>query len=644
MRNLNSFILVLFSSLVFSQNTEVDSLSLLLEKAKTSYDIANANLQLAKYYERSDISKSKEFAQQSLKYKSCDSLQAMGYNQLGRVAFFEAKLDSAIYYLEKTKHFFLSINNYRNVAKVNISIGAAQLKQAEYNKTIKTLTESATFFEKDNDPINAAKCYNNIGSAFAELNNYPKAIEYSNKALTVFSEQNQEKFQLITLSNLAFQYFKNGDTIRAVKYNLLAEKEGILLDNKRTLSIVYNNLGSIYLDKNPIKAKKYLQKTLRLKEELKLKDGLEIVQINLGYLLLKNKEYTPAIAYYKKAAQKVNGKQLIVVYSRLKDCYKGLNQLDTALSYAEKITILSDSVLTIENQKHFTEIQTKYETKQKEREITALKTKNIKIDSQRKQNRNLLFTALGILVITLLLVSFILKNRNKRRLVAQQKHTIKTHKLEKQLKDQELEGIDAIIDAQEKERKKIANDLHDNLGSKVATLKLYIEEITDNDNQRDKNQLLKKLKNLTDATYKEIRSIAHQKKFGTFINKGLIPSIQAIANQITDSHKLEIEVININVTKHIANTTEIQIFRIVQELLTNCIKHANATEVIIQFSEYENMLNITVEDNGKGFDINKIPLGFGLKNSKKRIEKIGGTLDIDATLGIGSTFSISIPL
>jgi signal transduction histidine kinase len=70
----------------------------------------------------------------------------------------------------------------------------------------------------------------------------------------------------------------------------------------------------------------------------------------------------------------------------------------------------------------------------------------------------------------------------------------------------------------------------------------------------------------------------------------------------------------VNVNKHISNTIKIQIFRIIQELLTNCIKHASATEVIVQFSEYENTLNVLVEDNGKGFDINKVSFGFGLKN------------------------------
>ena len=646
MRKINSFILLLFSTIVFAQNAKVDSLTLELKNTKEKYEIANINLQLAKQYERIDIKKSKDFAHYSLQYKSNDSLLAETHNQLGRIAFFEAKLDSSTLYFEKTKHYFKKSNNQKRVAEINISLGAVQLKQANYNKSIETLTKSASFFEKNKDMLNAAKCYSNISSGFAELNNYSKAIEYSKKALLVFDNQNLIHYQLITLPNLAMQFLKNGDTLTAINYNLQAEKLGIKSNNKYCLSTIYNNLGSIYLELDPQKAKKYLLKTLKLKNEINLKTGIEITKGNLAYLHFKNQEYKKAIQYYDQVKQKVNGKQLIFTYNMLKECYKGLNQFQNALIYSEKYNQLTDNVLNIEKQKKFIEIQTKYETEKKEREIEALKTKNIEIDYIRRINRNLLIASIVILIALLLLVTSNLKNFKRKKILVKQKHTIQTQKLEKQLKDQEMDGIDAIIDAQEKERDRIANDLHDNLGSKMATLKLYIEEISDLKNHKDneKRLLLKKLKKIADNTYKAIRTIAHKKNFGTFIDKGLIPSIQAIANQISSSHKLSVKVINVNVDKHISNTVEIQIFRIIQELLTNCIKHAEASEVIIQFSEYEQILNILVEDNGKGFDKNKTVFGFGLKNVKNRIEKIGGTMDIDSQLNIGSSIILNIPI
>ena len=642
MRKINSFILFLFSTIVFAQNAKIDSLTLELKRTQDKYEISNINLLLAKQYERIDIKKSKVFAHRSLQYKSNDSLLAEIYNQLGRTSFFEAQLDSASLYFKKTKQYFKKTDNQQRVAEINISLGAVQLKQANYNKSIETLTKSASFFEKNNDQLNAAKCYNNIASAFAELNNYSKAIEYSKKALLIFDDQNLSQYQLITLPNLAMQFLKNGDTLTAINYNLQAEKIGLQKGNKYCLTTIYNNLGSIYLDKNPQKAKEYLLKTLELKNEMNLKTGIEITQGNLGYLYFQNKEYKKAIQYYDQVIKQVNGKQLIFAYDKMKECYKGLKQYDKALNYSEKANKLTDSILNIENQKQFNETQTKYETEKKEREIEDLKLKNIEIDYIRKINRNLLFAAILILISLILLIYTNLKSFKRKKLLAKQKHTIKTQKLENRLKEQELDGIDAIIDAQEKERDRIANDLHDNLGSKMATLKLYVEEITNSKNES--KPLLKKLKGLIDETYIAIRTIAHKKNFGTFINKGLIPSIQSVANQVSDSHTLSVKVINVNVNKHISNAIEIQMFRIIQELLTNCIKHANATEVIIQFSEYEEVLNIIVEDNGKGFDLSKIPYGFGLKNAKNRIDKIGGIMVIDTTLNIGTTITLNIPL
>ena len=631
---------------IFSQTTKLDSLLLLLNSANSDYELAIANFHLAKAHESINMIESKEFSLKSLEYKSSDSLLAETYNQLGRISFFESKLDSAIYYFDRTKHFFSISQNLKRIAEINISIGSVQLKQADYNKAIKTLTKSATFFENTNDSINTAKCYNNIASAFAELDNYLKAIEYTKKALTIFENQNETYYQLIALPNLAIQHFKNGDTSKAIEYSIQAEKLGIKLNNKRSLSIIYNNLGTIYLDNNPQKAKKYLEKTLALKKELNIKNGIEITQGNLGYIHFKNKNYKKAIQYYNLVAEKVNGKQLIFVYDRLKECHKELNRLDMALNLAEKSSILKDSILNIDNQKQFAEIQTKYETEKKEREIAELRSSNIEIDYKRKMNRYLLFMVSGLLIIMLLLVYFVFKSLKRKRLLVQQSHTIKTKKLEKLLKHQELEGIDAILDAQEKERDQIANDLHDNLGSKIATLKLYIDEITniENDNQDEKRELTEKLKELSNETYKEVRTIAHQKNFGTFINKGLLPSIRAIANQISSSHKLAIELINININTHITNTVEIQIFRIIQELLTNCIKHSEASTVIIQFSEYDSVLNVIVEDNGKGFDKNKVSSAYGLKNVKRRIEKIGGTIEIDPRIGEGTTVILNIPL
>lgn len=617
------------------QENETDSLQDLLNTGLSRTEYALINLRLAKHFENIDLQKGKNYAKAALTV-SIDSINAEACNQLGRFFFFTSQLDSARYYFEHAKEYMNTPDNEKKHAIVNISLGAVYLRMGDYNQTIKTLTESLQYFEANGDELNAAKCYSNISAAFAELGNFEKAIEYNEKALEVFTREKLRQFQIITLPNLAAQYLSNGDTIKAIEYNLAAEKLALAINNKRSLSIIYNNLGSAYLDMDEEKARDYLEKTFALKNELNLKSGIEVAQGNLGYLHLKNGQYMAALEQYLQVEKQVNGEQLVFAYEHIQKCYEGLQNYKQALLYSEKARMLTDSLQDTENKKIFSEIQTKYETEKKEREIFELEARNLETDNKRIQNQNLFLTSLGILVLSFISVYFFFK-RNRRRQEAERE------KLLQQLKDQEIRGVDEILEAQENERQRIANDLHDNLGSRVATIKLLIENLSKG-KKKEQEKELKHLQYLAKETYQEVRKIAHNYNTGALITKGLIPSMQEIATQISGKNGIDIKVMNINVEHRIKNNIEIQVFRINQELLTNIIKHAEATEITIQFSEDNNELNAIIEDNGKGFDTKKTSYGFGLSNIERRIEKLNGNLVLDSSPGYGTTVILTIPL
>lgn len=622
-----------------AQNPQVDSLLHVLKTSTSEQHRALTNLTLAKLYERIDLLKGKEFALQALTFTKNDSLTAEINNQLGRFYFFGAKLDSAAFYFKKSIAILEKLQNKKGVAVLNISLGAIQLRQGNYNATIKTLTESASFFEKTKDSLNAAKCYSNIASAFAEQELFPRSIEYSEKALSIFRNLNQVQFELITLPNLATQYYKIGDTLTAITYNATAEKIALSHNNKRALSIIYNNLGDLYLHKDLDKAKDYLEKTIALKNELNLKSGIEFTESNLGYIELQNKNYDAAIQYFNNAAQKVQGSQLVSVYNNMKDSYVGKKDLDKALEYSEKARSLNDSILNTENQKAFVEIQTKYETEKKEKEILNLQNTNLEIDIERRQNRNLLIAAMSLLFVLIIIGYLSLKNSRRKQTIAEQQKVLEVQKVDKLLKDQELIGLDAMLDGQEKERQRIAEDLHDNLGGKLSTIKLYMDEVKTGD-----SDMLKKIRSLLDDTYDEVRNIAHKKQSSTLIDKGLIPAVNLVASRINESKKLDIKVINIDFNNRISNFKELQLFRIIQELLANTIKHAMAKYATIQFSEDNDHLNFIYEDDGVGFNKNIVEKGMGLSNIERRIQKIDGSFTIDSAKGNGTTIIVNVPI
>ncbi|MDX1640606.1 MAG: sensor histidine kinase, partial [Balneolaceae bacterium] len=207
-----------------------------------------------------------------------------------------------------------------------------------------------------------------------------------------------------------------------------------------------------------------------------------------------------------------------------------------------------------------------------------------------------------------------------------------------------LIGINAMLEGQEKERVKIAEELHDTIGSSLATLKLYVESLDDAQKKEEYHQLHKKASHLLEETYDEVRKIAHSKSAGVLIKKGLVPAVRSMAVRISEARQLDIQVIGTGLEDRLENSVEISIFRSIQELLSNAVKHSRASEVIVQITQHDDMLNIIVEDDGIGFDTETHQWGLGYTTIQNRIEDLGGDLTIDSSPGNGTTVILNIPV
>jgi signal transduction histidine kinase len=204
-----------------------------------------------------------------------------------------------------------------------------------------------------------------------------------------------------------------------------------------------------------------------------------------------------------------------------------------------------------------------------------------------------------------------------------------------------------MIEGQEKERKRIAEDLHDDLGSVLTTLKLHFENFKVNKTKKkfSEEELIDKTEDLLDEAYTKVRSIAHAKNSGVIANQGLLLAIENMAEKVSSSKKLAIDVIDHGLENRLENSLELAIFRIVQELITNIIKHAEAKQATIHLTNHESTLNIMVEDDGKGFDVNNISKkGMGIHSIDKRIEHLDGTMTIESEINKGTTIILDIPI
>jgi signal transduction histidine kinase len=211
------------------------------------------------------------------------------------------------------------------------------------------------------------------------------------------------------------------------------------------------------------------------------------------------------------------------------------------------------------------------------------------------------------------------------------------------LKQQEIISINAMVEGQEKERQRIANDLHDDLGSLMANIKMHFGTFK----TKDSDNLFRRTNDLIEEAYQKIRNLAHAKNSGVLARQGLYEAIKRHANSISVTKEIKINIMENGLNQRLENSLELTIFRIVQELITNTIKHAQAKELDIHLNQHENVLNIMVEDDGIGFDNTKPrkeQSGIGLSSIERRVEDLGGSVIIESQPGSGTSVIIDIPV
>ena len=256
---------------------------------------------------------------------------------------------------------------------------------------------------------------------------------------------------------------------------------------------------------------------------------------------------------------------------------------------------------------------------------------------------------MGVLFVLGCIIAFLYyRNTQRKQRITAQQLEIEGQKFEKAQKEQELAAIDAMILGQEKERETIASDLHDNVCALLSAAKMQFEHLTErveDADQKKVDELFDKTKNLLDNAYDEVHAMAYQKNSGIMAKKALLPAIENIIKNNNGINGINIELQHFGLDKRLESSKEIFIFRIIQELIANIVKHAKATEANISITLHEAIISIIIEDNGVGIPEEALlkNKGLGIRNIKKRIQSITGTMNIDSYTNKGTSIIIEIP-
>jgi len=585
-------------------------------------------------------------------YTSLADDSKLGYihNLIGRV--YDDKTD----YISALKMHQISLSHYRKskedrrIATALINLGLAEFKMGNYKNANQNYIKSLNIIDKSDYYILKAYALKGMGMVYLELNETVKALNHFKQMKSILIEFNET-----TLLDIAHEYIGKV-FLKTKQYDsaLFHSKKALAIakssEKLKNMAIQQKNIGEIYLEmKKYNKAIKHFNGALLIFNKLKIINYIAICNFNLAKTCMAQENYLLAIPLLKKSLKKASiSKSKIVVknsYELLSKAYAKTDQFDKAYQYVKLQMMLTDSVLNETKAKQISELQAKYETEKKDLEISSLNLRNEFKQAQLSRSY-LIISLLALLFLTATAITFFWKKNDKMKQQASELYHEKIeernkYKIAQLIKDKEIETIKAGLDGQEKERKRIAKDLHDGVGGTLSAAKIELHKL----NLNDQNQI-NSISNRIDHACDEIRTISHHLTPPFIRDNSFISLIEQYTADIERMHHLNTSIMcypkeEINL---FSDEFKTEIYRIIQELTTNVIKHASAQNLDIQLIKHEKYFNMMIEDDGIGFKNINTGRGIGLRNLSTRLKTLSGNFDIDSRVGKGTIINIDIQL
>jgi signal transduction histidine kinase len=316
--------------------------------------------------------------------------------------------------------------------------------------------------------------------------------------------------------------------------------------------------------------------------------------------------------------------RIYAVKKQLAEAYYGNKQYNLAYQLLAEAHDNYQKKSGVEIQESIKELEVKYETEKNEKELVQSKLDLLKKESDL-QKVILFGTLLTLIVILLSAALLFLRYRNRKR-----------YEILKKQKERQV--IEAVLIGEETERERLATELHDGLASVLTAARYKLQTISTTD-EKEQNQLLEMLQN----AHEDTRRMSHKLAPLRLEQLGLISALNTFVKE-NSSSKCEIHFTDLTQGLQVTNEKSIILYRVGQELIQNALKHAKANCINIQISNENGWFSMVVEDNGRGFDTNKIGKSNGLGSIQKRVEQLDGEFYFDSNEKNGTVSVFKIPL
>lgn len=580
---------------------------------------------------------------------------ARAYYQISKIYKLYGNDLEALRYARLNLKYMLTAGEAKDIANSRNNLAILLARRGNYKDALSEYDQALNLYRKANSTSGMANVHQDMGNLYEMIEEYSAAESHHRKALKFYQEIQNYQGEADEYNNLGNLYFLMGNYMEAeVVYKASINLKEEIQDSYGLRGSIYN-LGLILEGRNAIQeAISAHEKNLKiiLEESDTLLLGKTYMALGSNYLRKDRPDL--AISYLQKAyiitEENEHLPDLLSICNMLSQAHSKLNEFNIAYDYMrqhDQIDIeldqeyrnlkgLEAQILASENQRS---------NDLKNHEITKSKLEAAKL---RERNKTYLFYTFLFGVLICLLV-ILLWNRNKRQrqqLIINEKD-IKIHRqqFEDRLKENELRYRTSVIEAQELERKRISEELHDHLSGVLSSVKLYFKTVEDLVSvYKVAQEPFDKANELLEKACDEVRIIAHRMASVELEKYGLISELEELFDTIQSSGKLEVVTNFHGMKERLPITMEREIYKTIRELTTNILKHADANKIHIGLIRHNGDLTIMMEDDGVGFDPKNFEMGLGLKQIAQRVKDFKGTLNIDSGLGNGTTISINLSI
>ena len=627
-----------FTNLLFAQQNDSDSLRRLPDDTVK----ANRLTALASTYRYTDPVKAEGIVRSAItvseKINYSFGLSA-GYTLLSSLLVNQMKLDSGkliadkAFDLLKDKKDLLSRDQFGILTN---TYGVIFQYRQMYDSATSKYIEAANIFTETGNDKRIFFSYHNLSVIYTFLNDSVKMLLYAKSAQDVAAKTADTNL-IITGLQLGANAFDKTEKFDSV---LVLAQQGLLLARGQNdlfaIGKFHQYMGIAYMKKGT-KPNSALFHLTTANDFLTKANSQYDIAINLHYIgrvYQSTKNYPSAVSYFKKSIdlEKKLGLDQLLLYSlnSLAEAEQEAGNTAEAFRYLKEYIAVNDSVQLRNNRKQTDELEAKYQSQKKE---TLLLEQQVALQKKNTLNYLLAGSALALLLISVL--SYY-NYKQKRKLQQQRISELETEK--------QLTATASVLKGEEQERTRLAKDLHDGLGGMLSGIKYSFNTMKKNLIMTPDNvQAFERSIDMLDSSIKEMRRVAHNMMPEALVNYGLDTALKDFCEDINQSGALQVSYQSIGMENAVIEPSRaIAIYRVVQELMNNTLKHAAAKTAIVQATNSDGRLSITVEDDGKGFDTSGIRLsqGIGWRNIRNRVEFLKGTLDVQSEKEKGTSVHI----